>query len=154
MEIWKLSRADTVKPDAPPLTRKEEPERSFGSDRCLVEGRVRYAAASSSFLLSPCKAEQWLTPGSAAPREPHGTGLARGLGFDPTSSPHGGFCCAEWGRARRLAEPRTGNSGSHLMPSLWLGNLRLAGVAGMREPVQGNRCLRCRARRRHCNRLT
>ena len=55
VEIWKLSRADTVKPDAAPLTRKEEPERSFGSERFLVEGRVRYTPASSSLLLSPCK---------------------------------------------------------------------------------------------------
>lgn len=142
VEIWKLSRADTVKPDVPPLTRKEEPDRSFGSDRFLVEGKVRYALASSSFLLSPCKAEH----GShrAARR---GTGLARGFGLDP---PHqvpciGGLCCAEWGRARRPAEPHTGNGGSHLTTSLRLGKVRLTGVAGMRELAQGNCCPRCRA---------
>lgn len=41
VEIWKLSRADTVRPDAPLLTRKEEPERSLGSDGLRTEGRAR-----------------------------------------------------------------------------------------------------------------
>lgn len=41
VEIWKLSRVDTAKAGAAPLTRNEEPERSFGSDRFRSEGRDR-----------------------------------------------------------------------------------------------------------------
>lgn len=70
VEIWKLSRVDTAKLDVAPLTRKEEPERSFDSDRFRSEGRDRYALASSSFLLSPCKAQH------RSHLEPQGTRLA------------------------------------------------------------------------------
>lgn len=100
VEIWKLSRADTVKPDVPPLTRKEEPDRSFGSDRFLVEGKVRYALASSSFLLSPCKAEH------GSHRAAHrGTGLARGFGLDlPPSSPlHRGTLLCRMGQGKEAS---------------------------------------------------
>lgn len=89
VEIWKLSRADTVKPDAPPPTRNEDPERSLGSGRFLVEGSARYELASSSFLLSPCKqstSHRRGTPPSsrAAPREGGGcTPCHRQLGSAP-----------------------------------------------------------------------
>lgn len=70
VEIWKLSRVDTVKLGVAPLTRKEEPERSFDSDAFRSEGRDRYVLASSSFLLSPCKAQH------RSQLEFQGTGLA------------------------------------------------------------------------------
>lgn len=77
MEIWKLSRVDTAKPDVAPLRRREEPDRSLDSDRFRSEGRDRYALASSSFLLSPCRdstghtraarAQGWPSCGPGAP---------------------------------------------------------------------------------------
>lgn len=54
VEIWKLSRADTARPDTLPPMRNEDPERIRGSEGLLVEGSPRYEPASSSFLLSPC----------------------------------------------------------------------------------------------------
>lgn len=80
VEIWKLSRADTVKPDAPPPTRNEDPERSLGSGRFLVEGSARYELASSSFLLSPCK--QSTSHRQGTPRAA-GQHLGRGVAARP-----------------------------------------------------------------------